>query len=61
MDYPEGAGSQLPGRVDFDRRVRLELRGAQISSDCVRHQRPWDSLACLLIGGFSAHLNLTWS
>ena len=27
----------------------------------VRHQRPWDSLACLLIGGFSAHLNLTWS
>jgi hypothetical protein len=34
MDYPEGAGSQLPGRVDFDRRVRLELRGAQISSDC---------------------------
>ena len=33
MDHPEGAGSQRAYRVDFDRRVRLEFRGAQISSD----------------------------
>ena len=33
MDHPEGAGSQRADRVDFDRRVRLEFRGAQISSD----------------------------
>jgi len=33
MDHPEGAGSERGDRVDFDRRVRLEFRGAQISSD----------------------------
>ena len=33
MDHPEGAGSERADRVDFDRRVRLEFRGAQISSD----------------------------
>ena len=33
MDHPEGAGSRRADRVDFDRRVRLEFRGAQISSD----------------------------
>ena len=33
MDHPEGAGSQQADRVDFDRRVRLEFRGAQLSSD----------------------------
>jgi hypothetical protein len=33
MAHPEGAGSQRADRVDFDRRVRLEFRGAQISSD----------------------------
>lgn len=33
MDHPEGAGPQRADRVDFDRRVRLEFRGAQISSD----------------------------
>ena len=33
MDHPEGAGLQRADRVDFDRRVRLEFRGAQISSD----------------------------
>ena len=33
MDYPEGAGSQWADRVDFDRRVRMEFRGAQISSE----------------------------
>ena len=33
MDHPEGAGSQRADRVDFDRRVRLEFLGAQISSD----------------------------
>ena len=33
MDHPEGAGSQRADRVDFDRRVRLEFRGAQLSSD----------------------------
>ena len=30
---PEGAGSGRCNRVDFDYRVRLELRGTQISSD----------------------------
>jgi hypothetical protein len=30
MDHPKGASSD---RVDFDRRVRLEFSGAQISSD----------------------------
>jgi hypothetical protein len=33
MDHSEGAGSQRADRVAFDRRVRLEFRGAQISSD----------------------------
>lgn len=33
MDHPEGAGSQRADRVDFDRRVLVEFRGAQISSD----------------------------
>ncbi|SFE91834.1 transposase [Roseivivax sediminis] len=33
MDPPEVAGSQRADRVDFDRRTRLEFRGAQISSD----------------------------
>ena len=33
MDHPEGAGLQRVDRVDFDRRVRLEFRSAQLSSD----------------------------
>ncbi len=33
MDHPEGAGSRQADRVDFDHRVRLEFRGAQLSSD----------------------------
>lgn len=33
MDYPEGAGSERPDRVNFDRRVWLEFRGTQLSSD----------------------------
>ena len=33
MDHPEGAGLARADRVDFDRRVRVEFRGAQISSD----------------------------
>ena len=33
MDHPEGAGSQQANRGDFDRRVRLEFRGAQSRSD----------------------------
>jgi hypothetical protein len=33
MDHPEGAGSDRADRVDFDRRVRLEFRGTQLSSD----------------------------
>jgi len=32
MDHLEGAGLARGDRVDFDRRVRLEFRGAQISS-----------------------------
>jgi len=32
MDHPEGAGLQQADRVDFDRRVRLEFRGTQLSS-----------------------------
>ncbi len=30
---PEGVGSQQADRVDFDRRVRLEFQGTQLSSD----------------------------
>ena len=33
MDHQEGAGLQRADRVDFDRRVRVEFRGAQICSD----------------------------
>lgn len=33
MDHPEGAGSYRADRVDFDRSVRLEFRGTQLSSD----------------------------
>ena len=33
MDHPKGAGSERGDRVDFDRRVRLEFRGTQLSSD----------------------------
>ncbi|WP_223428186.1 IS1380 family transposase [Tateyamaria pelophila] len=33
MVHPEGAGAQRADCVDFDRRVRLEFRGTQLSSD----------------------------
>ena len=33
MDHPEGAGSERGDQVDFDRRVRLEFRCTQLSSD----------------------------
>ena len=33
MDHPKGAGSQRADRFNFDRRVQVEFRGAQISSD----------------------------
>jgi hypothetical protein len=33
MDHPEGAGTERGDLVDFDRRVRLEFRGTQLSSD----------------------------
>lgn len=33
MDHPEGAGSERGERVDFDRRVQLEFRGTQLTSD----------------------------
>ena len=33
MDHPEGADFERGERVDFDRRVRLEFRDAQLSSD----------------------------
>ena len=33
MDHPEVAGLRHADRVDFDRRVRLEFRGMQLSSD----------------------------
>ena len=33
MDHPEGASLQRADRVDFDTRVQLEFRGAQLSSD----------------------------
>jgi hypothetical protein len=32
-DHPVGAGLQRADRVDFDSRVRLEFKGAQLSSD----------------------------
>ena len=33
MDHPEGACETGDGRLGFDRRVRLEFRGTQLSSD----------------------------
>lgn len=33
MDHPEGAGETGDGRLGFDRRVRLEFLGTQLSSD----------------------------
>lgn len=33
MDHPEGTGFARDDRVDFDRRVRLDFRGTQLSSD----------------------------
>jgi hypothetical protein len=33
MGHPEGAGKTSDGRLGFDRRVRLEFRGTQLSSD----------------------------
>jgi hypothetical protein len=33
MGHPGGVGSERGDRVDFDRRVRLEFRGTQLSSD----------------------------
>jgi hypothetical protein len=33
MDHPECARETGDGRLGFDRRVRLEFRGAQLSSD----------------------------
>jgi hypothetical protein len=34
MDHPECARETADGRLGFDRRVRLEFRGAQLGSDC---------------------------
>ncbi len=33
MEHPQGAGSARRDRMEFDRRVRLEFRGMQLSSD----------------------------
>jgi hypothetical protein len=33
MNYPEGARETGDGRLGFDRRVRLEFRGTQLSSN----------------------------
>ena len=33
MDHPEGARETGDERLGFDRRVRLEFRGTQLSSD----------------------------
>ena len=33
MDHPKGARETDDGRLGFDRRVRLEFRGTQLSSD----------------------------
>ena len=33
IDHPKGAGLQQTDRDDFGRRVRLEFRGTQLSSD----------------------------
>lgn len=33
MDHPKGADPERDDRVGFDRRVRLEFRGTQLSSD----------------------------
>lgn len=33
MNYPEGARETGDGRLRFDRRVQLEFRGTQLSSD----------------------------
>ena len=33
MDHPEGAQETGDGRLGFDRRVRVQFQGAQISSD----------------------------
>ena len=33
MDHPERARETGDGRLGFDRRVRLEFRGTQLSSD----------------------------
>ena len=32
MDHPEGEGEMGDGRLNFDRRVRLEFHGSKISS-----------------------------
>ena len=34
MDHLEGAREACDGWVGFDRRVRMEFRGTQFSSDC---------------------------
>jgi hypothetical protein len=33
MAYPMGEAKSGPLRVDFDRRIKLEFRGARITSD----------------------------
>jgi len=33
MDHPEGADCEQGDRVDFDRRVWLDVRGTQLSAD----------------------------
>ena len=40
MDHPEGASLQRADRVDFDRRVRVEFRGAQIGSVALTSRSP---------------------
>ena len=38
MDHPEGASETGDGRLGFDRRVRLEFHGTQLSDNEVRLQ-----------------------
>ena len=56
MAYPMGESKEGCLRVDFDRRLKLEFHGSDISSDAgFLRYRELDDVCCAGVGTLSAH------
>ncbi len=53
MAHPMGEARKTTLRVNFDRRLKLEFHGSDISSDCglLRYREPDDALGLTELGG----------